>query len=72
MILVDQLVAICRSKFGNSLLATDIPSLVDDLLQCVDIHDFSVKRLKIQKVTTPQKQPWDVKASSLSYFTVAQ
>ncbi len=45
MIFVNQLVAICGRKLLNRLLATGIPSLVDDLLQCVDVHDFPVERL---------------------------
>jgi len=38
---MDQLVAISRSELRDRLLATSIPSLVDDLLECVNIHGFA-------------------------------
>ena len=41
MILVNQLVAVCGRKFRKGLLATGIPSLVNDLLKRVNVHDFA-------------------------------
>ena len=41
MIFMNQLIALCGRKLGDGLLAAGIPSLVDDLLQCVDVHVFT-------------------------------
>lgn len=38
---MDQLVAIDRGELGDSLFTASVPSLVDNLLECVNIHGFT-------------------------------
>src|SRR5215510_14485316 len=57
MIFMDQLIAVCGREFRNRLLATGIPCLMHDLLECVDVHLFSPSMVTRHEATAKREPP---------------
>lgn len=67
MIFVNQLVAIGRGKLWNGLLATSISGLVNNLLECMNIHGFTFSAEHSTRAM--RSEPAN---GTMHYFTVAQ